>query len=122
MKKYETIRVSAKQYEDHDDCFAAAAADYAADHAEAVGYDMDPRWETDERDHILLDVPSDDDVAERESKGVDKINIYRQGGQWCYAAWAGEDFDHSDTLDADTYLEACDEIRELFPHATIRRV
>jgi hypothetical protein len=58
MKKFTTIEISAKQYEDYDDCLAAAAAGYASEHPEADGYDMDARWSDDERYVILLDVPA----------------------------------------------------------------
>lgn len=53
-----TISVPAKRYEDYDDCLTAAAEDYASEHPEAEGYDLSPRWEDDERDVILLDVPA----------------------------------------------------------------
>lgn len=53
-----TIEVSAAQYEDYDDCLAAAAADYVRDHPEARGYDLSPRWaDDDDRSVILLDAP-----------------------------------------------------------------
>ena len=55
-----TISFQARQYEDFDDCLAAAAEDYAAKHPEAAGYDMRPRWADDDyRTVILLDVPAD---------------------------------------------------------------
>lgn len=54
-----TIKVSAAKYTDHDNCLTAAATDYVAAHPEANGYDMSPRWEDDQRDVILLDVPVD---------------------------------------------------------------
>lgn len=54
-----TITVSAKQYENHDDCLQAAADDYVSDHPEAEGYDLNPRWVDDEREEIALDVPHD---------------------------------------------------------------
>lgn len=53
------IAVDADAYEDEDDCLAAAAADYVADHPESAGYDMAPRWEDNSRERILLDVPAD---------------------------------------------------------------
>lgn len=53
-----TVEIDAKQYEDSDDCFAAAVEDYIEDHPEAEGHDLNPRWKEDEeRDVILLDVP-----------------------------------------------------------------
>ena len=57
MTRHTTIEVDAAQYEDEDDCLAAAAADYAEAHPEALGYDMAARWADDERTTILLDVP-----------------------------------------------------------------
>lgn len=55
-----TITVSAKQYEDHDDCLRAASDDYVSEHPETKGYDLNPRWvggEEGEREEITLDVP-----------------------------------------------------------------
>jgi hypothetical protein len=37
----ETVSISAKRYEDCDDCLSAAAADYVAEHPELAGYDLD---------------------------------------------------------------------------------
>jgi hypothetical protein len=55
-----TIRVSAAQFEGHDNCLAAAAASIA-DEIGTPGYDTSARFEDDEnRAFILLDVPSDD--------------------------------------------------------------
>lgn len=51
-----TLRLSARGYEDSDDCLAAAAAD-VADNRGLEGWDLEPRWEDDERDHILVTVP-----------------------------------------------------------------
>ena len=42
---------------DSDDCMQAAVNAYVADHPETAGWDLHPRWEDDERDAILLDVP-----------------------------------------------------------------
>lgn len=52
-----TIRIDARRYTDHDDCLAAAAADAAREH-NCPGYDMSPRWEDEQRDTILVDVPA----------------------------------------------------------------
>lgn len=49
-----TIRVRAD--EDEDDCLTAAASEYAAEHG-LEGWNLDPRWEDDQRDGILLTVP-----------------------------------------------------------------
>jgi hypothetical protein len=60
MKKYQTIKVDAKQYEDYD-ILKVAAEDYVDEHPEAEGYDLDARWEggdDGEREVILLDVPA----------------------------------------------------------------
>jgi transcriptional regulator with XRE-family HTH domain len=51
------IRVSSKRYEDYDDCLTAAAEDYIASHPKLEGWDLDPRWEDEDRDVILLTVP-----------------------------------------------------------------
>lgn len=56
-----TIEISARDYEDCDDCLEAAAADYISEHPEAAGYDLNPRWvggDEGERDYIALDVPA----------------------------------------------------------------
>jgi hypothetical protein len=63
-----TIRLPAKKYEDCDNCLAAAELDIAI-HRGLAGWDLSPRWEDNEREHILLDVPhfalrSDDDLPE----------------------------------------------------------
>jgi hypothetical protein len=58
MSKHTTIKVAAAQYIDHDDCLAAAAEDYVSEHPVAAGYDLAARWQDDERDAILLDVPN----------------------------------------------------------------
>jgi hypothetical protein len=60
------ITVSAKQYEDTDDCLRAAADDYVSEHPEAAGYDLNARWvggDDGERAEIALDVPGDDSVV-----------------------------------------------------------
>jgi hypothetical protein len=53
-----TIRIDASEYDAYDDSLAAAAAAYAAAHPEAQGWDLSPRWEDQQRDGILLDVPA----------------------------------------------------------------
>lgn len=55
---------------------------------------------------------------------VTKVNIYRSKGEWCYAAWSGEEFDHSDPIgvpDSATEAEAKAEMAAQFPGAEIRR-
>lgn len=57
MTPYTTLTIPAAQYADADDCLAAAAADVAQEHGVPAGYDMAPRWASDDRDEILVDVP-----------------------------------------------------------------
>lgn len=57
MTKHTTIRVAAARYEDEDDCLSAAAETVARER-DLTGYDLDARWEDDERDAILLDIPA----------------------------------------------------------------
>lgn len=52
-----TIRIDAARYEDEDNCLAAAAADYSRHHG-LDGWILDPRWEDNQKDVILLTVPS----------------------------------------------------------------
>lgn len=56
MTKSTEITVSAKQYEDFDDCLTAAAEAYAAEH-DLAGWDLAPRWADEQRDEIILTVP-----------------------------------------------------------------
>lgn len=52
----QTITVPADP--DEDDCLSAAADAYVAEHPEAEGWDLRPRWEDeDERETVLLTVP-----------------------------------------------------------------
>lgn len=51
-----TIRIPSKAYEDFDDCLEAAA-DEEREHRGLEGYDLGARWEDEERDYILLDIP-----------------------------------------------------------------
>ena len=53
----QTIRINARKYESSDDCLADAAADYIAAHKGLEGWDLDARWEDEQRDGILLTVP-----------------------------------------------------------------
>jgi hypothetical protein len=55
---YRTVRFPARRFEDHDDSLKACADAYVAEHPEARGYHMDARWEDEDRDVILLDVPA----------------------------------------------------------------
>lgn len=54
-----------------------------------------------------------------------KINIYRAGGEWCYAAFDGDEYDHSDAIgvtDEVSEDEARAEMSRQFPEAAIERV
>lgn len=56
--KATTVRVRARQYEDHDDCLEAAADAYAQRHGiDRSAWALEPRWEDDDRDYIVLRVP-----------------------------------------------------------------
>lgn len=57
LAKNTIVRLKAAPYGWYDDCLAAATADYIDDHPDLKGYDLDARWEDDERDAILLTVP-----------------------------------------------------------------
>jgi hypothetical protein len=52
-----TLAVSAVRYSDNDDSLSAAAKDFVEAHPSAEGWALNPRWEDDDRDMILLDVP-----------------------------------------------------------------
>lgn len=52
-----TIRIDARTYEDHDDCLSAAAADVAAERG-LDGWDLNPRYEDEQRETILVDIPT----------------------------------------------------------------
>ena len=56
---------------------------------------------------------------------ITRVNIYRAGAEWCYAAFAGAEFDHSDVIgvpDDASVSEARSEMAAQFPDATIARV
>lgn len=56
---------------------------------------------------------------------IDRVNVYRSEGVWCYAAWSGRDFDHSSTLsvpDGASVAEAIAEAGMQFPRASIAKV
>jgi hypothetical protein len=50
------------------------------------------------------------------------VNIYRSNNDWCYASFVDGEYDHSDTLDADSEAEAQAEVELQFPGAIVRRV
>lgn len=52
-----TISLPARQFEDHDDCLSAAAESYIESHPDLAGWELSPRWEDDNREAILLDLP-----------------------------------------------------------------
>ena len=53
-----TIRISAARYEDEDDCLQAAAAEALRERPCLQGWDLCARWESEQRDTILLDIPA----------------------------------------------------------------
>lgn len=58
-------------------------------------------------------------------KKVTIVNIYKREGEWCYAAFGPDGYDHSDMIDcADDAAEdtAAEEIAQQFPGADVRRV
>lgn len=62
-----TLRIDARRYEDDDNSLATAAADIASQRG-LYGWDLCARWEDEQRDTILLDVPPwaarpEDDLA-----------------------------------------------------------
>lgn len=75
------VRIPASQYEDHDDCLAAAAAEYVEEHPDAEGWDLNARWEDDSRDVILLDAPT-------ARKNPAAVALGRRGGKVTSAAKA----------------------------------
>lgn len=50
-----------------------------------------------------------------------QVNIYRNDGVWAYALWVDGEFDHSDTLDADTEEQAFAAAASMFPGADVER-
>ena len=56
---------------------------------------------------------------------ITKINIYRNRGEWCYAARTNEGHDHSDVIDVRddaSETEARVEVAKQFPAVEIKRV
>lgn len=56
MPKHITLRIAAAEYENHDDVLAAVAAEVGRDTGRR-DYDYSPRWEDNQRDHVLIDLP-----------------------------------------------------------------
>jgi hypothetical protein len=54
-----TLRIAAKKYQDFDDCLTAAAEDVAEERG-LQGWDLNARWEDEQRDVILIDVPDEE--------------------------------------------------------------
>ena len=52
-----TLRIPASKYESFDDCLSAAADDVAEERG-LQGWELNARWEDDQRDIILIDVPA----------------------------------------------------------------
>lgn len=48
--------VDARKYQDEDDCLAAAERDAQVQYG-LEGWDLDPRWEDDQRERIVLTAP-----------------------------------------------------------------
>ncbi len=96
-----TIRIEARQHEDHDDCLAAAAKAYASKHA-LEGWDLEARWEDDQRDFILLTVPSAISIpvrlraAESEGRLDTEVTLDIQTGEVTVPAEVRERLDHGD--------------------------
>jgi hypothetical protein len=53
-----TVTLNAGTFADDDDCLAAAAAWYVERNPELAGWDLEPRWASDDREEILLTVPA----------------------------------------------------------------
>lgn len=56
---------------------------------------------------------------------IDSVSYYRHTGVWCYSAWVGGEFDHSEPLDpaeVHTRFDAEAVLRTLFPAAILRRL
>lgn len=61
-----TIGIPARLLEDHDDCLAAACDHVREALQDVDGWDLNPRWEGDERTEILVDVPDDVLASDRD--------------------------------------------------------
>lgn len=53
-----SIEITVAANADADDCLAAAADEYIAEHPELTGWDLDPRWAADDCEEIALTVPA----------------------------------------------------------------
>ena len=52
---------------------------------------------------------------------IDRVKVYVYDREWCYSAWIGGEWDHSDTLNAESEDEARAEVAAMFLGATIDR-
>lgn len=78
--KKATITVSANP--DLDDCLQGAVDEYVAEHPEAAGWDLDPRWGDEDRETVELTVP----VVEAEAQSEEPSD------QTTLAEWDGEGY------------------------------
>ena len=56
---------------------------------------------------------------------ANKVNVYKNQGEWCYAMFVGGELDHNDVLDIDddaTDNEAREEAQRQFENASVHRV
>jgi hypothetical protein len=55
---------------------------------------------------------------------ITKVNVYRdEEGEWYYAAWADDEYDHNYTLaSAETEAQAIAEVAAMWPQATVEVV
>jgi hypothetical protein len=83
--KYTTITVSAKSYEDEDDCLEAAARDYASEHG-LEAWEVAADWASDERDEIALTAPVEGELPEDavivETMPAHLRESHRRAGNW----------------------------------------
>lgn len=69
--RFITISVPSAEYEDFDDCLEAAA-DAERKRRGLDGYALGARWEDDERDYILLDIPIEEATIEEIEEHVQR--------------------------------------------------
>ena len=51
------IEITVPANPDLDDCLSGAADEYISERPDLAGYDLNPRWEDDDRDSVILTVP-----------------------------------------------------------------
>lgn len=89
-----TIYTNAARYADHDDSLTAAAAAVASAYG-LDGWELSPRWDSEQRDRILVDVP--ESVLEQS-----RLRGWRVEGEVPEAAadsWQETDLDHERAMD-----------------------